>query len=448
MDTPSDMELIPGELPEAALPAGEKSVTEHDAVTYLPNRVRTHEIALCLSGGGFRAALLHLGAMRRLNELGVLSKIETISSVSGGSIAAAYFAAHLDPWPSPGTIIETDKWNNLTQRFLEFTQKNRRTGPLLKRLWPPWNLIGKPSVSVEGLMETYKRHINGKTLRDLPDRPRFIFCAAELSYGVNWIFSKEAVGDYQVGYMRPAPDWPIARAVAASSCFPPAFDPMPVPDDFKSAKLVDSNARKNGDPNYKKNLSSLMLNDAGVYDNLGLEPVWKSHKIVLVSDGGATFDPDWDKGIVWRLSRPMRIMGNQSTALRKRWLMSNFIAHDLCPTNPYTLQGTYWGIGTPTARYGLKGQTPPAGYSPGSVSNFIAQIRTDMDTFSDAEAQILENHGYLLADAAIRRYTPQLIEPHARPLAVPYRAWFEGPDLDDRIKSALGSSGKVKVLGR
>jgi len=43
-------------------------------------------LAICLSGGGYRAALFHLGGLRRLNELGILSSIDTISSVSGGSI--------------------------------------------------------------------------------------------------------------------------------------------------------------------------------------------------------------------------------------------------------------------------------------------------------------------------------------------------------------------------
>src|SRR6476619_6040666 len=43
-------------------------------------------IALCLSGGGFRATLFHLGAVRRLNEFGMLSRLEVITSVSGGSI--------------------------------------------------------------------------------------------------------------------------------------------------------------------------------------------------------------------------------------------------------------------------------------------------------------------------------------------------------------------------
>jgi NTE family protein len=45
-------------------------------------------IALCLSGGGYRAMLFHLGSLWRLNEAGLLPKLDRISSVSGGSIAA------------------------------------------------------------------------------------------------------------------------------------------------------------------------------------------------------------------------------------------------------------------------------------------------------------------------------------------------------------------------
>src|SRR6266699_2742085 len=45
-------------------------------------------VALCLSGGGYRAMLFHLGALWRLNELAYLPQLTRISSVSGGSITA------------------------------------------------------------------------------------------------------------------------------------------------------------------------------------------------------------------------------------------------------------------------------------------------------------------------------------------------------------------------
>src|ERR1043166_3361804 len=45
-------------------------------------------VALCLSGGGYRAMVFHIGVLWRLYEAGLLGKIERISSVSGGSITA------------------------------------------------------------------------------------------------------------------------------------------------------------------------------------------------------------------------------------------------------------------------------------------------------------------------------------------------------------------------
>ena len=53
-------------------------------------------IGLCLSGGGFRAMLFHLGCFVRLNELGLLPRLERVASVSGGSIAAGALAV---AWP-------------------------------------------------------------------------------------------------------------------------------------------------------------------------------------------------------------------------------------------------------------------------------------------------------------------------------------------------------------
>ena len=50
----------------------------------------TRDIGLCLSGGGYRATLFHAGALLRINEAGLLPRVRAVSSVSGGSIAAAW----------------------------------------------------------------------------------------------------------------------------------------------------------------------------------------------------------------------------------------------------------------------------------------------------------------------------------------------------------------------
>src|SRR5215207_9709161 len=44
--------------------------------------------ALCLSGGGYRAMIFHVGVLWRLNEAGYLTQLDRVSSVSGGSITA------------------------------------------------------------------------------------------------------------------------------------------------------------------------------------------------------------------------------------------------------------------------------------------------------------------------------------------------------------------------
>src|SRR6266852_8666340 len=63
---------------------------------YLPSAKKiSNSIGLALSGGGFRATLFHLGAIRRLHELGILPKLTTISSVSGGSILNGFLASRL-----------------------------------------------------------------------------------------------------------------------------------------------------------------------------------------------------------------------------------------------------------------------------------------------------------------------------------------------------------------
>ena len=40
------------------------------------------KIGLALSGGGYRAAAYHVGTLRALHKLGILNKVDVISSVS------------------------------------------------------------------------------------------------------------------------------------------------------------------------------------------------------------------------------------------------------------------------------------------------------------------------------------------------------------------------------
>lgn len=87
-------------------------------------------MALRLSGGGYRAALFHLGAVRRLNELGVLGKVDTITSVSGGSILAAHLATTIGSrWPT-GDEVLPDFDTTVAKPFHRMANRNIRTWPV------------------------------------------------------------------------------------------------------------------------------------------------------------------------------------------------------------------------------------------------------------------------------------------------------------------------------
>jgi hypothetical protein len=56
-------------------------------------------MGLCLSGGGFRAMLFHLGAIWRLNQAGMLPQLNRVSSVSGVRYRTLVFKRRVDAWP-------------------------------------------------------------------------------------------------------------------------------------------------------------------------------------------------------------------------------------------------------------------------------------------------------------------------------------------------------------
>lgn len=401
---------------------------------FMPNEDR-QGVALCLSGGGFRAALFHLGALRRLNELGLLGQLDTISAVSGGSIFAAHLADKIRPWPAPGEVV-SDWEERVAVPFRAFTHRNLRTGPLFRKLLP-WNWF-RASSAVEALTDKLAIEITGLKLGELPDRPRFLFTATDLVFGVNWTFEKRGMGDELAGFLRPAPEWPVAKAVAASSCAPPFFDPLPLT--VSASQLSEGTVPDR--PERGRWLAGLRLSDGALFDNMGLVPAWKDHKIVLVSDAGATFDYDTDRGLFWRLSRYSSILGMQGSAARKHWLMSNLISG--------YVHGAYWSIGSTTNDYTDDPDTLP-GYGDLLVDDVISEVRTDLDAFSEAEIAVLENHGYLLTAAAIERHLadPGDTSPDANdlnvqagaPLTIPHPEWMD----DQKVREALRGSNKMKV---
>jgi NTE family protein len=383
---------------------------------FKPARIR-NGISLSLSGGGFRATLFHLGALRRLNELGVLARLKTITSVSGGSIMAAHLATVIAKAGLPKPE-DNDAWEErVVKPIVRLTSLNFRNR-LLKRFLP-WNW--KTEI-VELMSAEFEKALTDLKLSDLPEQPMFILCATDMAFGVNWVFQRERMGDYLAGYIKKGLDsFPLARAAAASACFPPFFNPLPIKGDpaaYAGGKFPKGQARSNC-------LADLRLTDGGVYDNMGLEPVWKSHETVLVSDAGGTFDYSGDRGLKWRFLRYTDVVQNQARALRKRWLLSSFDAVN--PDGSRLLHGSYWSTSSARESYV---ESDTAGYSKKFAESAIARVRTDLDSFSEGETAVLENHGYLLADIAIQVHVPELYPAAPITLRIPH------PELMNEEKAA------------
>jgi NTE family protein len=384
-------------------------------------------IALCFSGGGYRAALFHLGATRRLNEVGLLSNVDTFTSVSGGSIFASLIAGYAvrrpDAWSRPSTSIAGYD-EDVTKPMRELAQHNVRTLTVLKALLP-WNWF-KRDVQIDALAERLADGPTGRArLVDLPERPRFIFCSSEMQFRSQWTFDS---GDRRLGGEPSGHadfgDWTIARAAASSSCLPGVFSPMSIRD-------VLSGGTYDGD-DANALARAIALSDGGMYDNLGVEPVWQDHATVLVSDAGPSFKPDPGMGRIWGLLRFAIILLEQATEVRKRWLISNFVARQL--------DGAYWSIAGSADAYPVP--SAPA-YSKRFVRDFIAPIRIDLDVFSEGERAVLENHGYLMAETAIRSHLGAL-GPQSAPVNVPFPEWMD----EAKAADALRESAKTKLFSR
>ena len=340
-------------------------------------------VALCLSGGGYRAMLFHVGAIWRLNELGYLPKLDRVSSVSGGSITAGALGLN---WPqlqfdSDGFAENLDE--QLVRPIRHLASKTIDQGAILGGIFTRGTISDK----VTG---AYRRHIFGDAdLQALPDRPRFVINATNVQTGSLWRFSKPYMADHNVGMIR-KPKVELAVAVAASSAFPPVLSPLRLR--VEPASFDPEAQGPLHDPPYT---SDIVLTDGGVYDNLGLETAWKRYMTILVSDGGGQMAPQPDPKHDWarHALRVNGVIDNQVRNLRKRQVVGGYLAGDR--------EGSYWSIRGHIGDYG-----PPLGSlpCPDASTLRLAQTKTRLKEMDDVLQERLINWGYAICDAAMRRW--------------------------------------------
>jgi NTE family protein len=252
-------------------------------------------IGLALSGGGSRAIAFHLGCLRALNDLGILDRVKVLSTVSGGSVIGALYAAADAPFPEfearvrrllerglfrPAlhTALTTAEGLNavfcsafvgsislfiVLLNWIVWLLSLAAPGNLKRWRFDSWPSPVKRFASRTTILrraiddEVFK----GMRLRALRGRQPFLIVnAAELRTGSAFYFSGEESGSWRFGKLA-SPDITLAHAVTASAAYPlllPALDES-LPFDRRDSSRV---------------FERVVLTDGGVYDNLGLAPLW------------------------------------------------------------------------------------------------------------------------------------------------------------------------------
>ena len=350
--------------------------------------------ALCLSGGGYRAMLFHTGVLWRLNEFGYLPKLRRISSVSGGSITAGLLAMRWD---------SLDFSNGTAPSFRE-----QVVDPIMKLashtidIWAGLKGIFWFGSISKYVASSYKKYLFGETtLREITSKdpqsaPFFVFNSTSVQSGVLWRFTRDYMWDYRVGKIV-GRTVPLAIAITASSAFPPFLSPLTLR--FEASDFVpDSGTDMQGD----KFRDRVVLTDGGVYDNLGLETVWKNFKTVLVSDAGGGFDIEDNPKRNWlsHTYRTLNTIDNQVRSLRKRQVVDSYIAG--------IRSGSFWSI-----RSDIAGDysVPNMLDCPVSRTTELANISTRLGKLDPVTQKRLINWGYAITDSAMRKFVDTNLTP-------------------------------------
>ena len=331
--------------------------------------------------------VFHLGSLWRLYEARLLGGVKRISSVSGGSITAGVLGLNWHKLSFEPADIRRDFVPEVVAPVRRLASETIDAESIILGIVLPGRVSDRVAAA-------YDEHLfGGATLQDLPDEPRFVINATNVQSGAIWRFMKPYMRDYRVGEVR-SPRLPLARAVAASSAFPPVLSPveMRLDPDHVHARLRPGPAapavHHQGDPHRRRG-----LRQSGPGDGLEAVPdrAGQRRRRAVPSGGGAQerLGP-----ALLPSARPDRQPGPHSAQATGGGSLQ------APPSDAIHRKGAFWSIRTPIAEYGLADALP----CPIDRTTELAKTPTRLKRLDDELQERLINWGYAVCDAALRRY--------------------------------------------
>jgi len=279
-------------------------------------------IGLALSGGGIRAAIFHLGALQYLAQAGLFSRIANISTVSGASMAIGILlGANGNKWPT-----ECDFISKVQPKIRQLILENNIQRAALRRL-PFLPQYWRHRVQLLAKMLEEKWHIHGN-LQDIPAFPYWEINCTTFETGNNFRMRRDYMGDSKIGYVQ-NPTLPLSHVIAASAAFPVLIGPY-----ILQTENLRFTKDKHGKTARVCASDHYTLWDGGVYDNLGLDPLFTTRRglddevnFLIVSNASASIGHQARRGHISlaNLRRLLDISQNQVDMLRTHEVLSQVL---------------------------------------------------------------------------------------------------------------------------
>lgn len=288
-------------------------------------------VLLALSGGGSRAAYFSARTMFALERVpgpqgstvNVLREVDMISSVSGGSLMAAYYVSSVDP-DDPSKPEGRRIWDERT--VTELMGRNYIARWIGNWFWPVnvakfwFTAYDRTDIMAQTFADNF--FDSTKTgidlhIRDLnPSRPNLVLNATigSRSYGDDEPSTAKIFGtvftftseDFAAKLDSDIADYEIARAVMASATFPAAFNYMTLGDLHQPPRCPEDGK-----------VCYVHVFDGGNSDNLGLISI----KRVLLSNHGRMIR-NYDRIVVILVDAYRRSLGADPSSANPRTALS------------------------------------------------------------------------------------------------------------------------------